>query len=772
MKIANGLILDFDPGAAGGTDTFLMRNTTTGLVTELSSVPASRVSAGGNLTEATSSVLTITGGTGAVLSGLTIQVKLAGAAQSGYLSTTDWNTFNNKQSTTLANGSMWVGNGSGVATAVTMSGDVTITNAGVASITANSIVNADINSAAAIAFSKMAALTVNLVLGSNGSGVVTTITGFTTTIAGYLTNITSDVQAQFTTTNQRIVNIATNAIVRTPTTTQNGYAIIWDNTAAEWTLGPVGGGGSVTGAGSSTDNAITRWNGTGGTSIQDSGVIIDDTNNITGVATLTLGTAGLHLLDTNASHDLILSVGSDLTVDRTLTVTTGDADRTLTLSGNATLNDWFDQSVKTTASPVFADVTVSNLSGLHILDSDSSHDLVIRTTSNLTADRELIFVTGDAARTLTINASGTLYVTGGTDVAVADGGTGLSAIAALSILVANSANTFVALTPGAGNSLRVNAGGTAWEAYTPGGGVSGLTANRVPYAASATTLTDSASLTWDNTNSALTVGSARIHSTGSNNIFYGDSAGNFTLTGAHNIGIGNASLDALTTANFNVAIGTNTLTSNLSGAENVAVGTDALALYTGNYNVAVGGRALDAATTGQQNIAVGYNALGAVVDGNANVAIGDQAGDSITSGDENIAIGQLALGALSIGNSNIAIGSGAGDNITTGSTNVIIGYNIDAQSISANGQLSIQNAIFGLSNTATGTALSTGTLGVYVVDPTASLDIAAGTTAKASLRIRKGVAPTTPNDGDIWYDDAAETLHVRINGVTKTFTVT
>ena len=40
----------------------------------------------GNLTESTSSVLTITGGTGAVLgSGASIQVKLASGSQSGYL---------------------------------------------------------------------------------------------------------------------------------------------------------------------------------------------------------------------------------------------------------------------------------------------------------------------------------------------------------------------------------------------------------------------------------------------------------------------------------------------------------------------------------------------------------------------------------------------------------------------------------------------------------------------------------------------------------------
>jgi hypothetical protein len=53
----------------------------------------------GNLTEATSSILTILGGTNAVIgSGTTIQVKQAATAQSGYLSSTDWNTFNNKSS--------------------------------------------------------------------------------------------------------------------------------------------------------------------------------------------------------------------------------------------------------------------------------------------------------------------------------------------------------------------------------------------------------------------------------------------------------------------------------------------------------------------------------------------------------------------------------------------------------------------------------------------------------------------------------------------------
>jgi hypothetical protein len=43
-------------------------------------------------------------------------------------------------------------------------------------------------------------------------------------------------------------------------------------------------------------------------------------------------------------------------------------------------------------------------------------------------------------------------------------------ISALSTFVSNSANVLTAITPAAGQSIRVNAGGTAWEAYTPGTG--------------------------------------------------------------------------------------------------------------------------------------------------------------------------------------------------------------------------------------------------------------------------------------------------------------
>ena len=52
----------------------------------------------GDLTETTSSILTIVGGTNSVIgSGTTIEVAQANASTSGFLSSTDWNTFNNKQ---------------------------------------------------------------------------------------------------------------------------------------------------------------------------------------------------------------------------------------------------------------------------------------------------------------------------------------------------------------------------------------------------------------------------------------------------------------------------------------------------------------------------------------------------------------------------------------------------------------------------------------------------------------------------------------------------
>jgi hypothetical protein len=50
------------------------------------------------------------------------------------------------------------------------------------------------------------------------------------------------------------------------------------------------------------------------------------------------------------------------------------------------------------------------------------------------------------------------------------------------------------------------------------------------------------------------------------------------------------------------------------------------------------------------------------------------------------------------------------------------------------------------------------------------LKTSASTTSAASLNIPSGTAPTSPNDGDIWYDGT--NLKIRVGSTTKTFTLT
>jgi hypothetical protein len=64
---------------------------------------------------------------------------------------------------------------------------------------------------------------------------------------------------------------------------------------------------------------------------------------------------------------------------------------------------------------------------------------------------------------------------------------------------------------------------------------------------------------------------------------------------------------------------------------------------------------------------------------------------------------------------------------------------------------------------------SNGNLCIGVTSGGDFLNIAASTTAKAQINLAAGTAPTTPNNGDIWFDGT--NLKMQIGGVTKTFTL-
>jgi len=110
-------------------------------------------------------------------------------------------------------------------------------------------------------------------------------------------------------------------------------------------------GGTVTGAIASSGGSLTgTW--TGGPTFSGA-LVFSGSFTVTGSATF--DSDALHIFDTNASHDLIITPGSDLSADRVLTLTTGDSARTVTISGDATIS----QDYSSSGSPTFAGLTVS-----------------------------------------------------------------------------------------------------------------------------------------------------------------------------------------------------------------------------------------------------------------------------------------------------------------------------------------------------------------------------------------------------------------------------
>jgi hypothetical protein len=108
----------------------------------------------------------------------------------------------------------------------------------------------------------------------------------------------------------------------------------------------------------------------------------------------------------------------------------------------------------------------------------TSAAVTIGTYDNISGINDLTGATG--ATSITTLGTITTGTWNATPIGVAYGGTGLSSIPARSIPVANVTNTYTTITPAAGQSIRINAGNTAWEAYTPAGVTSvGLSAPAV-----------------------------------------------------------------------------------------------------------------------------------------------------------------------------------------------------------------------------------------------------------------------------------------------------
>lgn len=276
----------------------------------------------------------------------------------------------------------------------------------------------------------------------------------------------------------------------------------------------------------------------------------------------------------------------------------------------------------------------------------------------------------------------------GTKQATLVSGTSIKTVNSTSLL--GSGDVAVQATLVSGTNIKTINGSSilgSGDLVVSGGGVSGLTATRVPYAQDATTLIDSASLTWDNTNAALTVRSQRILDKGTNGakgIFIGYNTGNttaMTTPDGFNVGFGYSVLPALTNAansydaSYNTAVGYEAGLSATSGASNTLIGYRAgRAITTGLGNTAVGKDCLrSVATSGSNNTAVGYLCLDQMT-GSENTGVGSSCLSGAGSGTRNVGVGYICLSAVTNGSNNVGVGSEVFEFITTQGNNTGVGF--------------------------------------------------------------------------------------------------
>jgi len=229
-----------------------------------------------------------------------------------------------------------------------------------------------------------------------------------------------------TTRGDIIVRDATNTTARLGIGT-NGQALMSDGTDITWQT-PAG-SGNVSTSGTPVDNDFAKFvNGTDiegrsysevrsdlglviGTDVQAHSAVLDattasfltadetkldgiealadvtDTANVTSAGALmktggtmtgnlSLPNTGLHIDDTDGTHSLVIAPLSDLTMQRTLGISTGDSDRTITLTGDTTL------SGTNTGDQVGSDFALGDLTGT--LDDISNGTTYVKSHNDYT----------------------------------------------------------------------------------------------------------------------------------------------------------------------------------------------------------------------------------------------------------------------------------------------------------------------------------------------------------------------------------------------------
>jgi len=361
----------------------------------------------------------------------------------------------------LTSANILVGSAGNVATVTPVTGDISIDNTGLTDVLAAESLTAFSIRSSGAAFDMIQAMTEAISAdrtltwtmndadrGISLAGDITTAGDFVTSGAfsltlttTALTNVTLPTTGTLATLNG--IETFTN---KTLTSSILATSVVFDQTTEDYTL---------TWADPAAARALS-WDDPGG----DDKFVFEAatqtlTNKTISVADIDGGTAdsltSLSIRSSGAAFDLFFATAEVLTANRTLNWVMGDADRTITLAGDITLAGLVDidgdltlnlggpttltlpttGSVatlagietftnKTLTAPDINGGTVDNITSFGIRSSGAAFDISMSTSEVLTADRNIAWNVGDAARSITlggnISTTGNFNTVGGDTV--------------------------------------------------------------------------------------------------------------------------------------------------------------------------------------------------------------------------------------------------------------------------------------------------------------------------------------------------------------------